>query len=46
MWLFGIVTMLEMGLVKLMKELFPDERWEEKVNEARLEKARSIQKER
>lgn len=46
MWLFGIVTMIEMGLVKLIKELFPEDSWEQKMNDARLQKARDIHKER
>ena len=46
MWLFGIVTILEMGLVKLVDELFPDGDWHAKLSEGRLHKACEIQKER
>jgi len=46
MWLFGIVTMVEMGLIQLIQERFPDGGWEAKVSEGRLQKARDIQKER
>jgi hypothetical protein len=46
MWLFGIVTMIEMGLVQLINENFPDENWLAYISEGRLEKARAIQAER
>jgi len=46
MWLFGIVTMVEMGLVQLIHERFPGDSWETEVSEGRLQKARNIQKER
>jgi hypothetical protein len=46
MWLFGIVTMLEMGLVQLIQERFPGDNWIENLSEGRLQKARDIQTER
>jgi hypothetical protein len=46
MWLFGIVTMLEMGLVELIQERFPKGSWIEKIGEGRLQKARDVQAER
>jgi len=46
MWLFGMVTMIEIGLVRLVDELFPDDDWHAKLSEGRLQKAREIQKER
>jgi hypothetical protein len=46
MWLFGIVTMLEMGLVELIQERFPNDSWKEKISQGRLQKARDIQAER
>lgn len=46
MWLFGIVTMVEMGLMQLIQERFPNGSWEDKVSEGRLQKALGIQKER
>ena len=46
MWLFGIVTMIEMGLVQMIKEHFPEQSWQSVVSEGRLEKARQIQVER
>jgi hypothetical protein len=46
MWLFGIVTMVEMGVVQLINERFPDAAWQVVVSEGRLQKARDIQAER
>ncbi len=46
MWLFGIVTMLEMGLVELIQERFPGGKWIENLSQGRLQKAREIQAER
>jgi len=46
MWLFGIVTMIEMGLVQMIKEQYPEQSWQSAVSEGRLEKARQIQAER
>ena len=46
MWLFGMVTLIEMELVGRIKRLWPDEGWKRFVGEARLEKARVLQQER
>ena len=46
MWLFGIITLTEMELVRLIAEHFPGNTWEEHVSRGRLEKARSLQQER
>jgi len=46
MWLFGIVTMVEMGVVQLVNERFPDAAWQAVVSAGRLQKARDIQAER
>lgn len=46
MWLFGIVTMVEMGLVQLIRERFPGESWASHVSAGRLEKAEEVRKER
>jgi hypothetical protein len=46
MWLFGIITMVEMGLVELIRERLPEGTWEANLSEGRLQKARDIQKER
>ena len=39
MWLFGIVTMVEMGLVELIHERFPDDSWEAELSEGRLQES-------
>ena len=46
MWLFGMVTIVEMGFVRLIESRFPHETWQERVSEARLEKARALLEER
>lgn len=46
MWLFGIVTMVEMGLVQLIRERFPHEDWQQQLSAGRLQKARDVQAER
>ena len=35
MWLFGIVTMIEMGLVQLIEEQFPEQSWQSVVSAGR-----------
>ena len=46
MWLFGIVTIVEMGLVQLIHERFPNDGWQQQLSAGRLQKARDIQAER
>jgi hypothetical protein len=46
MWLFGIVTMIEMGLVQMIKDQYPQQSWHSLVSEGRLGKAKQIQAER
>ena len=46
MWLFGTVTMVEMGIVQLIHERFPDAGWQAVVSAGRLQKAKDIQAER
>jgi len=46
MWLFGIVTMVEMGLVQQIRERFPHEDWQQQLSAGRLQKARDVQAER
>lgn len=46
MWLFGIVTIVEQQLLKLVGERFPDNSWQQALTDDRLEKAREIQTER
>jgi hypothetical protein len=46
MWLFGLLTMVEMMLVQLIQQYFPNDSWQERVSEARLAKAKAFQAER
>lgn len=46
MWLFGMITMLEMGLTEMIQRQWPDQGWMEHLSAGRLEKARRLQRER
>lgn len=46
MWLFGALTLYEMGLVKLIERGFPGDGWQAAVPPARLDKARELRQER
>jgi hypothetical protein len=46
MWLFGMVTILEMHFLRTIEERYTDGSWEEEISEGRLEKARSLLEER
>ena len=46
MWLFGMVTIIEMSLTQLIDELYPDGDWQANMTDGRLQKAREIQHER
>jgi hypothetical protein len=46
MWLFGIVTLIEMRCSELIEQHCPNNAWKKYVAEARLEKARSLLEER
>jgi hypothetical protein len=46
MWLFGMVAIIEMGFTRVIQEHYPDDRWTEKVSEARVEKAGMLLAER
>jgi HD domain len=46
MWLFGIVTMTEMLMTRLIGEHFPGGAWRTLVSPGRLEKAAALQRER
>lgn len=46
MWLFGIVTLFEMQMVRLIRKYFPDESWQDLIPKARLEKACVLDQER
>ncbi len=46
MWLFGIVTMLEMSFVDRIREHWPNGGWEATLSPGRLDKARQLRAER
>ena len=46
MWLFGIITMLEIRFTELIREDWPNDTWMEKCTPSRLEKARALLDER
>ena len=46
MWLFGLITLTEMRLTTLVKELFPGNQWHDLISSTRLKKALELQNER
>jgi len=42
MWLFGLVSLVEMQLLRIIREYYPDESWMKLVSDGRLDKARDI----
>jgi hypothetical protein len=46
MWLFGLITMMEMLLAQMIQQAYPDESWQAVISPERLEKARAMQGER
>ena len=46
MWLFGMVTLIEMRFAELIELHFPDGAWKKHVSEARLQKAQTLLEER
>lgn len=46
MWLFGIVTMIELRYTRLIAELCPDESWRQYLSEGRVKKAEELLAER
>jgi hypothetical protein len=46
MWLFGMITVLEMRFLYLIENRFEDESWAHYISPARLDKARQLQAER
>ena len=46
MWLFGIVTLIEISLMDMVQRRFPQDSWRDVISQGRLEKAKSIQAER
>jgi hypothetical protein len=46
MWLFGLITMIEMRVGQLIQTKYPDDLWQSALSADRLAKARSMQEER
>ena len=46
MWLFGMITIIEMGLTKLIEAAYPDGSWRQCLSEGRLQKAETLLEER
>ena len=46
MWLFGLITMIEIRLVQMIQKEYPDDSWQPVVSEDRLMKAKAMQEER
>lgn len=46
MWLFGMITIIEMGLARLIQSAFPGEAWREYLSEGRIQKAEALLAER
>jgi hypothetical protein len=43
MWLFGLVTISEQRVTRLIDRLFPDDAWQDQLSSGRLAKARELQ---
>lgn len=46
MWLFGVITIIEMGLTGLIEKRFTESEWQALLSEKRLEKAKTLLEER
>lgn len=46
MWLFGMITIIEMGLTQLIESAYPDGSWKQCLSEGRLQKANALLEER
>ncbi len=46
MWLFGLITIIEMRVVQIIQETLPDEGWQTCLSAERLKKAQAMQAER
>jgi hypothetical protein len=46
MWLFGMITIIEMGLTRLIETAYPDGSWRHALSEGRLQKAEALLEER
>ena len=46
MWLFGLITLTEMRIITLIKQYFPDNKWQDLLSPTRLQKAKQLHKQR
>ena len=46
MWLFGIITVIELAFQRVIEEHFADEEWQTAMSATRIEKAKSLREER
>ena len=46
MWLFGLITLIEMRFLTLINRRFPQDGWQQYISDKRLEKATALQQER
>jgi hypothetical protein len=46
MWLFGMITIIEMALTRLIETAYPDSSWRQSLSEGRLQKAEALLEER
>jgi hypothetical protein len=46
MWLFGLISLFEMQMLRLIREYYPDELWTKIISRKRLKEARKILKDR
>jgi hypothetical protein len=46
MWLFGMITIIEMGLTRIIETAYPDGSWKDCLSPGRLEKAQTLLEER
>ena len=46
MWLFGIISLLEMTLLQRLREVYPEEEWKKYMSEKRIEAARNVHADR
>jgi hypothetical protein len=46
MWLFGIITFIEIEILKIIRKNFPNDTWQSAITDKRLEQASSLQQER
>jgi hypothetical protein len=46
MWLFGLISLIEMQLLRIIRESYPEEEWKDLINQHRLNNANKILSER